>query len=318
MIRRLKLTLGSLIFATCLMSNGFNASASEYTEFVNSLVYLRDLATIDRGLYLDDVNGYTYVKDANGNICYGYSYDTNGNLYYTEEGSTTGLLKSSTNADGISFDENGIYINPSMVEPEKQNILSQKFEAGETLTFKTREELFNFLEYYGVQYRLYDEPDSIYIIKNSDKTYSITLPEDKIYNRQEVLDLIHKTFTPLEGDTQYEKVFNLCQKIRYESTYDLVYKHLDLKTVLNDKKGVCWHYAKIGKVLLEDAGIQTEIMHGTFDNKYHMWLRCLIDGKWCYVDPTATQQNWWDFSNMSYAQFITHYKPQQYIILPDL
>ena len=127
MIRRLKLTLGSLIFATCLMSNGFNASASEYTEFVNSLVYLRDLATIDRGLYLDDVNGYTYVKDANGNICYGYSYDTNGNLYYTEEGSTTGLLKSSTNADGISFDENGIYINPSMVEPEKQNILSQKF-----------------------------------------------------------------------------------------------------------------------------------------------------------------------------------------------
>lgn len=313
MIRKLKLTLGSLFCAVYLVGSTFSVSASEYSQFVDSLVYLKDLSTENSGLYFSDLNGYTYIVDAEGNICYDYSYDENGDLYYTEEGSVTGILKSASNADGIYFDENGKYVNPSMVDPERYKQLSIQFETDQFVTLNNQDDILNFLEYYSLQYRLYDEVETLYITKNSDGTYTINLPDNKIYNRQETLDLIHATFTPLEGNTPYEKIFNLCQKIRYESTYDLEYKHSDLKTVLTDKRGVCWQYAAIGKVLLEDAGIQTEIMHGTLNGENHMWLRCLVDGKWCYVDPTATQTGWWDYSNLPYDKFLSSYVPKRYV-----
>ena len=298
--------------------------ASEYTEFVNNLVYLRDLNTTNDGNHLKEINGYSYIVDKNDNICYGYSYDEYGNLYYTEENSTTGILKSNVNQDGIWFDENGIYTNPSTIEIDKNKALSEEFEQTGSVTFNSNEEVLNFLEYYSIQYRLYDEVFN-YPIQNkstsengiSTETHTITMPNESKYDRNAVLNNIHNTFIPLRGDTPYEKLFDVCKQIKETMTYDLDYQHADLETAIINKRGVCWHYAKIAKVLLEDAGIQTEIMMGNLNGNGHMWIRCFIDGKWCYVDPTATQTSWWDYSNLPYNKFIKEYLPLRYITIKE-
>lgn len=99
------------------------------------------------------------------------------------------------------------------------------------------------------------------------------------------------------------------------NSYDLDYINADLQTSLTTEKGVCRHYTKCLKALLDDAGIQNEIMVGYYNGSGHMWLRCLIDDEWIYVDPTAAKQIWWNYSNIPYQTVVEHYIPARSITI---
>lgn len=306
-MRKIKKSLVTgFMFISLLNNSVIPTTAQVSPEVMASTQYLKELSKAEQGLYFEETDSGPIIKDKSGETRYGWQYDMVGNLYYmTQDGK---MIRSGTNSDGIYFDENGRYINPAMREAERNDSLSKQFESGKTLKFENQERLLDFLEYYSVQYRYLDDADNFTVINNSDGTKRITIPEDRKYDREALIQRVISQFGPLEGETDYEKIMDGCQKVTGIS-YDLSYINEDLEKSLTDGKGVCRHYAKCMKILLDDAGIKNEIMVGNYNGSPHMWLRCFVNDEWCYVDPTAASQIWWNYSNMPYETFITSYVP---------
>lgn len=296
-----------------LYGNIISGYAQVNPEVVASFQELKELSKAEDNLSFQEINGNTYIVKSDGTIKYGWQYDNNGNLYYITEG--TGMIRSGTNKDGIYFADNGCFVNPSMKNIEVNNDLSRRFEAGETLRFPNKDKLLDFLEYYSVQYRYMDDASDFEIINHGNGSKSITIPANRKYDRELLISNIMEKFGPLEGNTPYEKIVDGCQKITNTIDYDLNYINTDLQTSLTEEKGVCRHYTKCLKVLLDDAGIQNEIMVGYQNGNGHMWLRCFIDEEWVYVDPTAAKQIWWNYCNIPYQIFVDNYTPARSITI---
>lgn len=307
-----KYILTGTIAFTILFGNVSSAYAEVNPEVVASFQELKELSKTEAGLTYQDIDGHTYIVDKNGSIKYGWQYDSKGNLYYI---SSDGMIRSASNTDGIYFSQDGCFINPSMINPEKNLELSKRFENGETLKFSSKDEILDFLEYYSVQYRYQNDAYDFEIMNHGDGSKSITIPESRKYDREALINDILTKFGPLEGNSPYEKILDGCQKITNTINYDLDYINADLQTSLTTEKGVCRHYAKCLKVLLDDAGIQNEIMVGYYNGSGHMWLRCLIGDEWVYVDPTAAKQIWWNYSNIPYQTVVEHYIPARSITI---
>lgn len=296
-----------MLLSVVLNQTVLYTNASANTELTKEFQDFKKHAIASEALYFEETEGKTYAKDSDGILNYGWQYDANGNLYYINE--DTGMIKSAANKDGIYFDENGQYINPSMVNPELNHELSKRFETGERLYFNSNEELLNFLEYYSAQYRLLDDADG-YSIKNyANGSNSIVLPDSEKYDREKLKQGILQKFAPIKGDTPYEKIMDACQKITGSMKYDLSYIDATMWKAISDEKGVCHQYTKILKVLMDEEGITNEIMIGNTNGKGHMWLRCFIDGQWSYVDPTAVQSIWWSYVDIPYRLFVETYCP---------
>lgn len=306
-----RIIFAGFMFISTLSYSAFPAVAQVSPEIIATTQELKELSKIGNGLYFEETESGTVIKDKTGETQYGLQYDMTGNLYFITEES--GMIRSSKNENGIYFDENGCYVNPAMVDAEKHKELSHRFESGETLKFENQEKLLDFLEYYSVQYRCLDDASDFTVINYGNGTKEITIPENRKYDREALIQKVIMEFGRLEGNRELEKIIDGCQKVTNSITYDLVYINEDLEKSLTDKRGVCRHYSKILKILLDDAGIQNEIMVGTYNGGAHMWIRCLINGEWCYVDPTAAKQIWWNYADMPYETFISSYMPMRAI-----
>lgn len=301
-----KLLTGVLAF-TMLIGGTFSTMAAVNSETVSGFQEVKEISKEFQNLHFEEIDGKTFIKDKDGSIKYGLQYDNSGNLYYIDK--EKGMIRSGTNPDGIYFDENGCFVNPSMANVELHNELAQKFDNGETLRFSNNEDLLSFLEYYSVQYRILSDADGYLILNKSDGTKEITIPSDAKYDREALKKEIIDKYGPIEGNTPYEKILDACQKVTNSITYDLDYIGISVKESIDSGKGVCRHYAKIVKVLLDAEGIENEIMIGNYNGSSHMWLRCFIDGEWVYTDPTAAKQMWWSYTNMPYELFVESYAP---------
>lgn len=74
-------------------------------------------------------------------------------------------------------------------------------------------------------------------------------------------------------------------------TYDSEYESASMERALQDKKGVCYHYAKLLKGVLNDCGIQAEYMIGDFEGVgMHCWLRIYDseNNRYMYRDAAKT------------------------------
>ena len=132
---------------------------------------------------------------------------------------------------------------------------------------------------------------------------------DNAYDRDSMVTQIRNKFGPLEGTNEYEKIYDACEKIRTTLDYDISFAHSPLQECLDSNIGVCWHYAKIVSLLLDDAGIYNELVFGKYGEStdYHMWLRCKVDGKWIYTDPTLYKSCGWSFYNINYDLYADEY-----------
>lgn len=303
------ITLGMMSFFV-FTSNTISALATVEYELTKQCQTIKELSIDNYRLHLKNIDGYTYIVDKCENIRYGWSYDSIGNLYYTELGSEAGIIKSGKNSDGISFDENGVYINPSFINVEKNFELSKRFEQGEWLYFENTEKLFNFFEYYEVQYRLSDSVENYRITHNDDGSYTVKIPEKAKYDREDLINQIIEKIGDTEGETEYEKIYSICKNIGEYLEYDLSYITTDMETSLRDKKGVCRQYTKIASVLLNEEGIDHELMEGQESGADHIWLRCFVNGKWTYVDVTGARDKWRLYGNITYEVFTETYVPK--------
>ena len=78
------------------------------------------------------------------------------------------------------------------------------------------------------------------------------------------------------------------------------------------KKGVCWHYCKLVKILLEDAGIMCDTVSVTVEDECHMILKTFVEGKWLYIDPTMYTSDSEEYI-MDEAAYQYLYQPNKYM-----
>lgn len=307
-----------ITLASVMLSMNFNiisfADELNVKPIVKEFLDLKELSMNSDGLHIVNDNGTLYIKDKEDKLEIGLSYDNNGDLYYTGEDGK--LLLNGYNEYGMYFDEYGKYINKSTQNKEEYIELSKRFEDGNRVYFNTENELLNFLEYYSLQYRLIDYDGEYYVYTEDNGQYSTALSKGQYYDREHLRHTIISKFGTLDNEvSDYDKLLDVCKKISSVMEYDLGYTSLSLEKALADNKGVCWHFSKIAKILLDEAGIENEIMIGYYEGNSHMWLRSLIDGKWAYIDPTLAGSAWWSYSNMAYRTFIDSYKPIKYMEL---
>lgn len=263
----------------------------------------------DAGTYqLTEINGYEYVTK-NGNPIYGYTYDDNGNIYYTDFGSKTGILKNQKSHIGLSFDENGILIVPGYkYDEETYKGAAKTLEDGRSYNIAGRDMVEDFCEYYNKQYRLYNHMNVDFSIRND--VYELIDMGTK-YEREALRKRILSEFGSLSGATVYDKVLDGCKKINARLTYNAAYRERPLPDALDANQGVCWQFAKILGVLLEDAGIESEQIYGKYHyttkkSDTHEWIRYRDGDTWHYADPTITDGDW-DYADIPYGTYVKKY-----------
>lgn len=259
-------------------------------------------------------NGNWFYRDSNGNVKKGWFCDENGDIYDTGSNADGHILISSYNKDYQYFDENGRLKNTCMRNNMDYESLAKKYENHNRLDFSDETEFKSFLNYYLLQYQMYNNGSfHVYFNRNSkDGSYSTTLGNQANYDRNNAILSVLQRFGRLNAGNAYEQVNEACLKAS-SIKYDASSYNVSLQDAMKFNKGVCWHYAKVASILLNDAGIYTEVMVGNYKAMngsigLHMWIRCLINGKWVYADPTLYSQ-FPSFYNISYDTLMDRYFP---------
>ncbi len=158
---------------------------------------------------------------------------------------------------------------------------AESYEAGEALSFESREDFLSFVSWYLTQYRLEDMAASDYRMMNGQSR----LDENRLYDREQLKRKILHSFSPLSGSTDEEKIEHACRQIRSLLLYDPRSCHFSMTQALDSGMGVCWHFAKIAAVLLEESGIRTDLIYGSMQGIGHLWLSCRTESGTVWADP---------------------------------
>lgn len=84
--------------------------------------------------------------------------------------------------------------------------------------------------------------------------------------------------------TDAERVDKVNQWICDRMIYDAGYLNVGLADAVVKGKGVCWHYAFLFQILMEDLGLEAEPIEGIAFGNSHVWNRVIIAGKEYYFD----------------------------------
>ena len=114
-------------------------------------------------------------------------------------------------------------------------------------------------------------------------------------------------FGSVSGNDVYDLILNACNKVKDIKT-DNQYAYLQMEDAIEEKSASPWHICKIVSILLEDAGLENELVSGKFNGTQHYWLRCNYDGQWIYVDPTFYLTGYTSFLNIDYDSYISSYQ----------
>lgn len=175
-----------------------------------------------------------------------------------------------------------------------------RFEAGETVRFTSLGEYYDFFEEYLTQYRLEDLRGG-YALTGME----LSIPEEKKYDREGVRQVILERFPMPPGLTPRQAVEEVCRQIPDAIRYDASAAGLTLEEALAAGQGVCWHYVKIADVILEQAGIPTEIVHGSVMGLPHMWIRCQTGNQSVLADPQV--------GILTASDYQSRYRPYPYL-----
>lgn len=260
------------------------------------------------GLHKENIESKLYIKDQAGNIQYGWTYDSQGNLYYATESGE--LITDGYNTDDCYFNTEGIYVMDTDTSDEEYASL----ENGGSLYLSDRMKLYDVYCDYLLNYDLCKCNRQVIYYDFGDKL-ELRIKDPVTYDRESVKEQILNTFGKLSEGTTEEKMYEACNKVSSAMNYNLDYTNSDLIDAVNARQGVCWHFVKATKVLLEDAGVTTELLYvrERETGGQHVLLRCLSDGKWVYCDPTFVKSLGLDYSNIGYREVINRYIPDKYV-----
>ncbi len=115
-----------------------------------------------------------------------------------------------------------------------------------------------------------------------------TLLQDEIESRCLVLEeLLNKWLEGVPDGSDYEKVKYLYDYLITHTEYKLGCEDSqNICSVLLDGISVCQGYAKTFQLLCQRLHIPAYLVTGTTGGQGHAWNLVLVDGQWCYMDPT--------------------------------
>lgn len=262
------------------------------------------------GLHIENRDGKDILVSFSGYTHSGYGYNLNGDLYFADK---QGVLWKDCIYDEMSFDENGLWVNPGMENAEQNRIWSEAFERGELLCIDGQDTLASFVNYYMAQHRLRENCITLMTTRRSAgaENFSLRLPYEMRYDRESLENSIVEHIGMPIGNTTKELTLSAVNNVCDYFDYDVAYTKRTMEDCLKDKRGVCWVYAKTVKALLDRCGVQSEIMTGFNNGENHMWLRVRDKDKWIYCDPTAVESSGDSrYFNISYNSFVTAWYPQ--------
>jgi len=225
-----------------------------------------------------------------------------------------GMLKIGVIGNGRWTDAEGRLMNVSQLY-DKWEATAVAYDAG-TPIYLTKTEVAEFNAYYAHAHSTWTQENKMRGYEQTDKTFKFTSPNPQPTKNEEMRQKIIETYGIPTGGTQEDILYTVLSEVRKTLIYDESYLLADMETCLSDNKGVCWHYGKIAKTLLEAAGIHCEVVTGILYGGNHLWIRSKINGKWVYSDPTNFFYGNVGAGCLDYNTYLLQYVP--YTTLPSV
>lgn len=231
-----------------------------------------------------DGKNWSYIAP-DGEMVIGRFFDSAGDVYYAGE---DGRLLCEGYLGEEYFGADGRLVNPSAKEADEFRELVDGFEAGETVVFEDVDEVVDFMHWYSSQWSLGRHDTNLQVRVNPIMDEVLfKKPEEFLYDRESALDEVFERLGRVDSSLpDMEKINAACSKLS-GFTYDGAMWLESIHDVLATSRGVCWQFSRLVQCLLEDAGLEVEVVQGMCRDTYHAWLRVRADGKWVYVDPTV-------------------------------
>ena len=181
--------------------------------------------------------------------------------------------------------------NHSMQNVEQNRQRSIAYESGQVVKFTDDQDLWEWEEYYSRNYRLWDE--EIWGVERIDGPEAQTSRwkarnTGVSYDREALWRMVLQTYGNAAGENECEVLYDAVRRLREKTVYDGSVIFASLKYAVESGKMVCWQMARCVKILLEDAGIEAEILV-VYDKRAagdHTLLRWKDAGGWHYTDPS--------------------------------
>lgn len=293
---------------------------SDYTAVVSPTIS----GEISRHWVQDKDTRWRYVDEFEVSA-YGAFYDEYGDIYY---GGDDGYILQNTNDRyGQYYGLDGRLVNKgaSLIGNAEAEGYAKALTTGGIIDLGTKIETGEFLEFYFGQRYIAKQSTVINLRRKRvgknkltvDKGLEIVLYNDMSYNIEQVNQEIDKMF---EGKyvgtgTAKDDLIQIANIIAEDTTYDDAYVSSTMSQVIKDKRGCCWHYARMMNYMLNKVGIHSEVIDGSFINESHSWLRVRVDGKWQYVDISAyVETKDMSLLDIDYSSYINRYKNRDRVI----
>lgn len=181
--------------------------------------------------------------------------------------------------------------NFAMQNVEQNRQRSLDYENGQAVTFTDDQDLWEWEEYYSRNYRLWDE--EIWGVEAVQGPQQRTVRwraqnTGKAYDREALRNQVLQIYGEPAGSNSREKVYDAMERLRERVIYDGTVQFASLKYAVQSGKMVCWQMARCMKILLEEAGVQSEILV-VYDKRAqgdHTLIRWKEEGEWRYIDPS--------------------------------
>lgn len=234
------------------------------------------------GVWSNDLSNWRYVKDDNTFANNEILLDESGEIYCFDD--TGAMIYNSFNKDGLYFGSNGAWVNPNSTNKEKFDDLWNDYIKEDNITFTSKSELAEALNYYSYS-KLITIPRNVSVI-NSDNGYILTtssLDNDlKILNQYSiVLDAISLTLKVEDDLSTIQNIVNYIVELgNYDKTQNSAY------FMLTTGLGCCNAYSQLFNKLCNNLGYTSETICVYVETGYHCLNRVLINNIWHYYDVT--------------------------------
>jgi hypothetical protein len=298
-----------------------NNKGKEYDNTVSDLTtdkYLISMSEAIKNSYWEQTETSWIYHNSDGSIATGYFYDMYGDFYYA--GPDGSVLINSEDQYGQFYGSDGRVTNYGYTGEDLESFKKKcaDLESGKNVEFMKLTDLYDFIEYYGKEYRLGDQKIKFrtYRKRSTNKAgkvvstkYFINNSDNTVYDRNAILTKMDELFgAELQGDTLIEKLEHACETASIID-YDDESITISLEDALDTSKGGCWHLCKIVNYMLTKNGIESELVTGKSYGIPHMWLRLKReDGSWLYCDPTFYINGLHEYLDIDYRIYKDNYR----------
>lgn len=311
-----------VLMLNCNMYSLANTDTNNEIDSINNLEYMISPEDAKDKSYWEQLPGGWKYYDCNGDIVTGYFYDKNGDFYYAEEDGY--ILLNKLDIWGQEYGADGRLVNTGY-----SGYINGAFdtkcidlENGVNVEFSNLTELYDFIEYYGKEYNMGSQNLIFRAYKkkklNAENeiesvTYFTNNSRNELYNRENTIKLFEENFNQgLIGETLEDKLKSACEYAKVME-YSDEYLGASMEVAITDKKGGCWHLAKIVHYLLDRENIISEVVTGKSYGVPHMWLRVKnTDGSWIYCDPTYYVNGLEEYLNIDYKIYTDNYRTNRF------